>query len=152
MTVLKGSQQTVHKGRRFWNRHNCIYCMYLYASSCTAFFCCIDCNGLHGIRCTCFGCVTLRASLQYTAPFLPLLPGLAQCQPEAPANQSRAYGIKQVNMPDGIPQELHGREADLHKALHDLLQQHHKVGPSRSALGCGAQCSIHAFVHIMIAS
>ena len=33
-------------------------------------------------------------------------------------------------MPDGAPNELHGREAEMHKALHDLLQQHHKVAPS----------------------
>lgn len=44
-------------------------------------------------------------------------------------------------MPDAKVQELQGREADLHKALHELLQQHHKV-PQNLNLCLGAETSI----------
>lgn len=55
-------------------------------------------------------------------------------------------------MPDEFPPELHGREADLHQALHDLLHQHHKVGPSLSVLDWSAQLFTHALIHPRIAS
>ena len=55
-------------------------------------------------------------------------------------------------MPDGAPNELHGREAEMHKALHDLLQQHHKVAPSLYQHLLGTSNSVHAHSHTMIAS
>ena len=91
-----------------------------------------------------------KLSLRYTAAICiaqhlsSLLPGLAYCQPRAPRLLSVFHGAQQVNMPDTNAQELHGREADLHKPLHDLLQEHHKVCLRLRRLHLYAVPSMHA--------
>ena len=45
-------------------------------------------------------------------------------------------GVEQVNVPEAHVSELQGREADLHNALYDLLQNHHKVGASLEYCNC----------------